>query len=754
METFDENIPQEHKRKTMKQLLLILVLSVAINAQEAHYVGDKSCVECHSKETHEWLGSDHDLAMMVADEKSVKGDFNDSSFSYNGITSLFYRKDGKYMVRTDDAGGKLKDFEISYTFGVYPLQQYMVKFPKGRIQVLDIAWDSRSKDEGGQRWYHLHPDDNVTAGDPLHWTGPNLNWNYMCADCHSTNLKKNYNPKTKEYATTWDIINVSCEACHGAASKHIAWTKNRESNVSNSGFMVSLLPNGRQWLINNKTLKPELHDANSSTRYNEIEVCAKCHSRRSQLDDNFKTGDKFHDHYLPSQLTEGLYFADGKIQDEVYVYNSFLQSKMYAKGVTCTDCHNPHTLKRRATGDKICFRCHKMDKYRATTHHKHKVGSTGASCVSCHMPARTYMGVDSRNDHSFRVPRPDISVKMPEIPNACNNCHSDQNATWASDTMKKWYGKTPIGKQNFAHAMHALRTQSYDAPKSLYGVLMSDAPNIAKATVTPYLGDYPSRQTYTTTLQMLRKSDSNIRRSALQALESFPVKLRVKETFKMLSDPAKIVRMEAARQLASFPKGQLDREKATLLEKALAEYEEVLLFSADRPEYQLSLAMLYQAQAKPKKAEEAYKEALRLQAKYIPTYVNYADFLQKQGRDQEVLPLLQSALKELGDNAMLYHIMGLWYVRNKQSDLAYPALKKAMELDSDDVRFGYVYAVAIGEEQPREAITILERLYAKETGNKQVVSGLAYYYGKIGDKEKSEFYKKKAQELQNFSLHE
>jgi len=189
-----------------------------------------------------------------------------------------------------------------------------------------------------------------------------------------------------------------------------------------------------------------------------------------------------------------------------------------------------------------------------------------------------------------------------------------------------------------------------------------------------------------------------------------------------------------------------------LLEKALSEYEKILLFSADRPEYQLSLAMLYQAQSQPKKAEEAYKEALRLQPKYIPSYVNYSDFLKKQGRDKEVLPLLQSALKEVGDSAILYHTIGLWYIRNKQKDLAYPALKKAMELDSEDVRFGYVYAVAIGEEQPKEAIKILEKLYAKHTGDMQAISGLAYYYEKIGEKEKSELYRKKAQELQNFSL--
>jgi len=738
----------------MKQFLLILSLSIAINAQEvdqAHYVGDKSCVECHSKETHEWLGSHHDEAMMVADEKSIKGDFNDASLTYNGITSLFYRKDGKYMVRTDGADGKLGDFEIAYTFGVYPLQQYMVKFPKGRVQVLDIAWDSRSKDEGGERWYHLHPDDNVTAGDPLHWTGPNLNWNYMCADCHSTNLTKNYNPKEKSYATSWDVINVSCEACHGAASKHIAWTKDKNATLSNSGFMVSLLHKGRKWEIAPKTLKPVLHDAHKTSRYNEIEMCAKCHSRRTQLDDKFKTGDKFHNHYLPTLLDENLYYNDGKIKDEVYVYNSFLQSKMHEAGVTCTDCHNPHTLERKAEGDKICFRCHKMDTYKAPSHHKHLEGSTGASCISCHMPARTYMGVDSRNDHSFRIPRPDLSVGN-DTPDACTLCHKDKDAQWASEAMKKWYNEIPKGKQNFAHALNALRDNSADAPKTLYSVLMSDAPNIAKATVTTYLGNYPSKQTYTTTLQMLRNNDVSIRRAALQALETFPAKMRVKETFKLLSDPLKTVRMEAARQLSSFPLGQLDEQNRELLEKALKEYEEVLTFSADRPESQLSLALLNTSKGQFNKAEEAYKEAIKLQAKFVPAYINYSNFLRNQKREQEAYKVLQEGIIQIPTAAILYHSLGLWYVRNQAKEKAYNALKKAIELEPKDSRFTYVYAVAIGESQPQEAIRLLENIYKTDTGNLQIVSGLGYYSDKVSDSNRSSFYKDKVKALQNFSV--
>jgi len=405
----------------------------------------------------------------------------------------------------------------------------------------------------------------------------------MCADCHSTNLKKNYDAETKKYHTSYDIINVSCEACHGPASKHMEWTKQQELNVTNKGFPVSFSSPKKVWREKSATLKSFIQEK-------ELNVCAKCHSRQSQVDDDYVPGDAFHDHYLPVKLQESLYFPDGKINDEVYVYNSFLQSKMYAEGVTCTDCHDAHSLERKGVGDKVCFSCHQSDTYTATSHHKHQEGSTGSSCIACHMPARTYMGVDSRNDHSFRVPRPDVSVESKEVPNACNLCHTDKEASWSVDAMKEWYGKVPTGHQNFSHALKSLRSNAPDAPKSLYAVLTSDAPTLAKATVTEYLGNYPSKQTYVTTLQMLRNADPMVRRSALFALESFPLKMRVKKTFEMLEDSVKVVRIEAARQLMSIPMGDLDETRKKLYEKVLLEYKNTLIFTAERPETQLSIA--------------------------------------------------------------------------------------------------------------------------------------------------------------------
>lgn len=281
---------------------------------------------------------------------------------------------------------------------------------------------------------------------------------------------------------------------------------------------------------------------------------------------------------------------------------------------------------------------------------------------------------------------------------------------------------------------------------------MSDAPTIAKATVTEYLGSYPSKQTYTTTLQMLRNKDAMIRRSALQSLEAFPPRMRMKKTFEMLDDPIKIVRMEAARQLAAFPFGELDKKTKERLNKAFDAYEKVLLFTAERPETQLSLALYYTQRNMPEKAKKAYKETIRLQPQFVPAYINYSDYLSQQGKLKEAFTILQKGLEKIPNIAIVHHALGLWYVRSKESVKAIAEFKKSVELDKDNARFSYVYAVSIGEENPKEAIKILEAVYPKHTGDLQIVSGLVYYSKIIGDTAKRTMYEEKFKSLQNFSV--
>ena len=270
--------------------------------------------------------------MQEATDKTVLGNFANASFQHHGITSRFFKTDAKFFVHTEGPDGKLADFEIKYTFGVEPLQQYLIEFPGGRLQSLTIAWDTEKK-----RWFHLYPNEKISSDDPLHWTGLYQNVNSMCAECHTTNFKKGYDSKTEAYNTTWSEINVSCQACHGPGEAHVEWAKNLEDRAAPEYADKGLLVNFK----------------GSGSRY-QVEACARCHSRRHLIYDKFKHGSPLMDHIVPALLREGLYHADGQILDEVYVYGSFLQSKMYQAGVRCSDCHNSHTLKLKAVGNAIC----------------------------------------------------------------------------------------------------------------------------------------------------------------------------------------------------------------------------------------------------------------------------------------------------------------------------------------------------------------------------------------------------------------
>ncbi len=390
----------------------------------ATYVGSETCAGCHRGEADLWRTSQHKLAMQHASDKSVLGDFADASFDYYDTRSRFFRQDGKFLVETDGPDGKLGLFEVKYTFGVDPLQQYLVAFPDGRLQALSLAWDTRQKEVGGQRWFHLYPNENIRHDDVLHWTKLNQNWNFMCAECHSTGVRKNYDAAADRFATSFAEISVGCEACHGQGSRHVGWAHDRQSwwpfgksDDPSLGLLVRFGErDGVTWRSDPATLHPHRSSAPATLR-KEVETCGLCHARRGQFSEDWVPGRWLSETHTVSPLARGLYQADGQMLDEVYNYGSFKQSRMFAAGVTCSDCHEPHGAKLRVSGDGLCLQCHAADKYSASAHSGHDGVTPGPSCVSCHMPVRTYMVVDQRHDHSFRIPRPDQSAKL-GTPNA------------------------------------------------------------------------------------------------------------------------------------------------------------------------------------------------------------------------------------------------------------------------------------------------------------------------------------------------
>jgi len=676
--------------------------------------------------------------MNAASEKTVLGNFNDREFTHFGLVSRFFKRDGKFMVRTDGPDGALHDYEVKYTLGAFPLQQYLIAFPGGRYQALSIAWDSRPPSAGGQRWFHLYPTEKIAHGDVLHWTHMNQNWNSMCAECHSTNFKKNYDTATDRYRTTWSEVNVSCEACHGPGSRHMSWAEREPGwekldSDGSRGLAVRLNQHtGNEWIMDPAGGSARLETPRKTD--GEIELCGRCHSRRSTLAETLPSNRLLLDTHMPHLLDEGFYHADGQIQGEVYVYGSFLQSKMYHAGVSCSDCHDGHSLRLRAPGNAVCTACHLSSKFDATSHHHHQINTAGAKCVSCHMPAKTYMVVDPRRDHSLRIPRPDLSEKL-GTPNACNGCHMSFSAEWAAAKLREWYGKPTRGFQNYAEVLQAGRDGAPAAGQQLADLVEDEnVPAIARATALSLLQPYLSPGLLGVVKGGIKDSHPMVRVAAIRALRGAPPAVRLELGFTSLKDPVRAVRAEAARLLALVREQGLTQDQKNVLELAFKEYVATQNVSADRPESHLNLGSFHAERGYLTQAEAAYKKAIELQPSFTPAYVNIADLYRVKGKDEHGERWLRKALEVSRDDAEARHALGLLLVRQKRLAEALGEFERAAALRPDNPRYSYVYAVALNSaSKPNEAVRVLEKAYERHPHNREILSGLVAFHRETGD---------------------
>jgi predicted CXXCH cytochrome family protein len=707
--------------------------------EDAKFVGSRECASCHIEEHKSWQGSHHDLAMQLPTSESVLGDFDNATFDYNGRTSTFYKKAGKYFVRTDGEDGVLTEFPVDYVFGVYPLQQYLLPLSRGRWQALSIAWDARPKTEGGQRWYHLYPDESVDYKDPLHWTGPYQNWNTRCAECHSTKLEKNYNRVSKTFTTTFTEIDVSCEACHGPGKSHLDMAAaNTLGDARHGGFPMSLAQRG-QWQFTEGS-----HIANRASALEsrtQIDSCGRCHSRRGTLGDYHYGADLLDTHRL-SLPQSPLYYHDGQIRDEDYVYGSFVQSKMHMAGVVCSNCHEPHSLKLRvaqgASQNAVCAQCHKPGIYDVAQHSHHKPGSSGAQCSNCHMPETTYMGVDPRRDHSLRIPRPDLSIVM-GTPNACNQCHTDREPQWALDALRQWGIQFRDTATHRARAFYLVDQGDNRALPTLAQLAAdTSAAPIWRATAMEALGQVGGREALQSATMLLYSDDSIIRTSTVRALEFLPLNQRYQLLQALMDDDITSVRMEVAMSLAGVPLDQIPADQANLLRNLFNEYIDIQNQHVDMPGVQLQLGIFYVTRQDLPSAEAAYREAIRINPQLIPAMLNLADLLRQQNREDEARVILLDALKIAPDHGAALHALGLLETRRGQTEKALHYLGRAAELEAVGTRHRFIYAIALHDlGKPQEAINQLLDLLRATPNSEEVLLALANYNAELGRREKA-----------------
>ncbi|HVO27550.1 MAG TPA: tetratricopeptide repeat protein [Candidatus Margulisiibacteriota bacterium] len=697
----------------------------------ATYVGVRACSSCHQSEFTAWQGSHHELAMQEAREGAVLGDFNDVTFRSNGVTSRFFRRGGRFWVNTDGPDGKLADFEVRYTFGVRPLQQYLIEFPDGRLQALSIAWDSRPVEQGGQRWFHLYASEKITSPkDPMHWTRPSQNWNFMCAECHSTDLRRNYDPAKDRFATSWSDINVACEACHGPGSNHVSWAQAAPRAADPTLGLVARFEPRAAWVPDPRTGAAQRSVPRKSDV--ELETCAVCHSRRAQLMEGHIPGQPLADTHLPALLRSGLYQADGQMQDEVYNYGSFLESKMHASGVSCSDCHEPHSLKQRAAGNAVCGQCHAAGGYDSERHTHHAAGSPGSACAACHMPVRTYMVVHPRHDHSFRIPRPDLSAAL-GTSDACTDCHRDKPAKWAASAIGQWFGPVREGFQTFGPALRAARTAQRSAPRLLQEVADSPAqPAIARATALAELAPYLTPALVPTLSRGLRDPDPLVRIGALEGLASLPAERRWETAGPLLDDPVRSVRMEAVPFLLAAPP---DEARRAQLSRAIDEYVAIQRTNADRADSHVNAGLVWQQQGDGVRAEAEYRVAIRLDPAFTPARVNLADLYRALGRESDAETVLRGGIAEFPADAALHHALGLALVRAKQLPAATAELKRAAELAPASARYTYVYAIALNSTGQRAAaLRLLRDNERRHSADRDTLLALVNLLSEQGDR--------------------
>jgi len=552
-------------------------------------------------------------------------------------------------------------------------------------------------------------------------------------------VRKNYDAANDRFATSFAEISVGCEACHGQGSRHVAWARSQQSWFGKTeepakGLLVRF--DERRdvvWRIDSKTGNAQRNFTPALVR-REVETCGRCHARRGEFSEDWVPGRWLSDTHVVSPLARGLYHADGQMLDEVYNYGSFKQSKMFAAGVTCGDCHEPHAAKLRAPGDGVCLQCHTADKYAAATHHHHEAASPPLACASCHMPERTYMVVDRRHDHSFRVPRPDLSAKL-GTPNTCNDCHRDKTAEWAASAIERWHGPNRKGLQNYAEAFHAAWTGHSDAA-ALLGKIAADpsVPSFARASAMTELAPWLSPANIGLAQAGLSDPDPMVRIGALDMLANVSAAQLWPLVSPLLSDSNRGVRIRAAALLAAVPTASQPAADRERFERAAAEFIAAQRLNADRPQARSTLGNFYARRGLATEAEAEYKAALRLSPQFTPAAINLADLYRQLGRDGEGESVLRAAIATSPRDAGLHHALGLALTRLKRTDEAIAELHRAAEIEPDRARYSYVYAVALHSAgRGEEAMTVLKQILVRHPDDRDTLLALISFSRDAGD---------------------
>ncbi|MFH6953121.1 tetratricopeptide repeat protein [Pseudoalteromonas sp. XMcav1-K] len=726
-----------------KAWLAFFILSYSVFCTFTHALPtqkpEQVCATCHQSQVADWQTSHHFHAMEVANDSSILGNFDNASLAYQNQTARFFKKDSGFYIEMPNLTGELTTYAVAYTFGYHPLQQYMFDFGNGHYQFFPFAWDSRNKQQGGQRWFVLHPEQTKT--DAFHWSQKGQNWNHMCADCHSTDFQKNFDFKSNTFNSTFSAINVSCNACHGDSEQHLKWASGN-NKIKNKGFTHAI---GQKTPLFQSQADGTMKSVSPLKESKQVTMCATCHGRRSNLADRQGPHD-FFNAFQPALLTPELYQVDGQVWDENYVWGSFVQSKMYQAGVTCANCHNPHSGKLKLQGNLTCTQCHANTTFDTPKHHGHTTNEIGSQCVDCHMPTTTYMQVDARRDHSFKVPRPDLTIKT-GVSNACNQCHQDQTASWAVSQIKTWHPNSKhIGKAHFATSFHRADERAPNAAELLTRIAQDKQySTIVSASALARMRNTPGNNALVAIARAIKDPSPLKHIAAINAATPYPVTDRWRLFNVLLDSTHHSVRIEAARSLAGmlnapFP-NELSKQDKTRLHAALNDYKKSQEFNAERGFSHTNLALLALEMAEPKAAEMHYVDAIKIEPIFMPAYVNLADLYRQQGDESKAQNILKQALSVNHEASDVYYALAMSQIRSSKKQNALKSLENATLFAPENASYLYTYALLLQDQKNiHQAIRYFEKAYAITPTNPDISYSLTQSYIALNQFKQALFY--------------
>ena len=680
----------------------------ALAAVAEHTVDpNQQCQSCHQSEHSLWQQSDHAKAMAVANKQSVLGDFSGVEVQHFGQKAIFFIKDNQFMV-TVSFDDNSDTYPIKHTFGHYPLQQYLVETEPGRRQVLPFAWVARPNKEGGQRWFHLYDDQEIIPQDRLHWRQPLQNWNGMCADCHSDGLKRNYDIDNNTFATTSLGINVGCISCHGDLSDHqLSNTKLTPLQSQPSTFGA--------WLRGEKGKTAHWQGKPRDNSF--MEACFSCHSLRAPLTDGIDSNTALLDQFMPQFLTAPQYYVDGQIKEEVYVYGSFQQSKMFAAGVNCLDCHDKHSMKIKIEGNGLCLQCHSNEVYDVKSHHRHQADSSGAQCVNCHMTTNRYMGVDDRRDHSFKIPRPDVSSEF-GTPNACVSCHDKKSNQWAEQVLASWHGKVkPLSptRHNY-YQLH--RGQRISLVQHLAIIADQQIDVITRATAISLLNQTTNELNAAELTPYFTHREQLLRLAAAGSAVLLPIEQRIKFIAPLLKDRLKAVRVAAARSLID---SGITVQQLPVLKLAFAELQLTNELSSWRGEGRLNQGSIEFGTGQFEAAQQSFMAVIKIEPYFEAGYLNLAQFYRAQQQAAQEQSVLVRGMSKLPTSAALQYAYALSLIRQQQHPKALSFFERAMTLQPTEQQYVYAYILALdGQNKAALALSKLQQLIVKHPNSQQL----------------------------------